>query len=322
MLEAKKVKLLLINQMLKEETDLEHPLTSDSIIKKLKTYNVNVDLKDLTESIKLLNEYGFEVKSINQPDGIAYYVEDNSFETSELKILIDAVQAAGFITESKTHALVNKISALGGKHRAELIKRRVAVSRGLKHTNDSVFDAVEVIEEALASNKQCSFLYFDYDGEGNRVYRKNKSRYLVNPLTLIFSEDNYYLLGYHDKYGNVSTYRVDKMAQVQKEESDISKNNELLNFDINDYRKQAFSMFHGDTTEVSLLCEEQAIDAVVDRFGERVNMLKLPNGKLRVKVKVKISPAFFGWLATGGGSIKIFAPEEVKKKYYEHLSKC
>ncbi|MBO7155833.1 MAG: WYL domain-containing protein, partial [Clostridia bacterium] len=260
MLESKKVKLLLINQMLKEETDPEHPLPAETIIKKLKEYNVSSDLKDLLESIKLLNEYGFDVKTIDG-DSIAYYVEDSSFETSELKILIDAVQAAGFITESKTHTLVNKISALGGKHRAELIKRRVAVSRGLKHTNDVVFDAVDVIEDAISSNKQCSFLYFDYDGEGNRVYRKDKARYVVNPLTLVFSEDNYYLIGYNDKYGNVSTYRVDKMAQVAKEETDISKNNALLNFDINDYRKQAFSMFHGDTTEVSLLCEEQAIDA-------------------------------------------------------------
>jgi len=51
-------------------------------------------------------------------------------------------------------------------------------------------------------------------------------------------------------------------------------------------------------------------------------MLKLTENTFRVKVKVRVSPTFFGWCATGGGNIKIVAPEDVKKEYYEHLSRC
>ena len=52
----------------------------------------------------------------------AYYVDDNSFTVPELKILIDAVQAASFIPEDMSNELIEKLSVLGGTHREEVLK--------------------------------------------------------------------------------------------------------------------------------------------------------------------------------------------------------
>ena len=50
------------------------------------------------------------------------YIEDRSFSVPELKILIDAVQAASFITDKKTAELIDKIAELGGTHKADILK--------------------------------------------------------------------------------------------------------------------------------------------------------------------------------------------------------
>jgi len=65
-----------------------------------------------------------------------YYVEDRSFSIPELKILIDAVQAASFITDKKTSELVEKIAALGGSHRAEILKSNMVCFNTRKHSNE------------------------------------------------------------------------------------------------------------------------------------------------------------------------------------------
>lgn len=56
-----------------------------------------------------MNECGYEIFSTMQGHDKAYYIVERSFSLPELKILIDAGQAASFITESKTENLIQKL---------------------------------------------------------------------------------------------------------------------------------------------------------------------------------------------------------------------
>ncbi len=62
-----------------------------------------------------------------------YCIEDRSFSVPELKILIDAVQAASFITGKKTAELIDKIAELGGSHKAEILKSNMVCFNTRKH---------------------------------------------------------------------------------------------------------------------------------------------------------------------------------------------
>lgn len=64
-----------------------------------------------------------------------------------------------------------------------------------------------------------SFRYFDYDSNGEKVYRKDKERYEVNPLGMVYSGENFYLVCFHDKYGDPASYRIDKMDDARAEKS-------------------------------------------------------------------------------------------------------
>ena len=120
-----KIKLLKIWEMLKQDTDEQHPLTTNQIIEKLRSVGIECDRKTLYQDIKTLNAYGYEIIQRRGQHNNSYYVVDRNFDVPELRILIDAVQAASFITQKKTAEFIDKISALGGSNRAEILKKNI-----------------------------------------------------------------------------------------------------------------------------------------------------------------------------------------------------
>ena len=133
-----KIKLLRIWEILKQESDEEHPLSTNQIIERLARGGISCDRRTLYQDIAALNSYGYEVICRRGQHSNSYYVEDRSFDVPELRILIDAVQAASFLTEKKTVELVDKIAALGGSNRAEILKRNMVDFNTNKHYNASV----------------------------------------------------------------------------------------------------------------------------------------------------------------------------------------
>ena len=162
-------------------------------------------------------------------------------------------------------------------------------------------------------------LYFDRALQGKKNYRKNGERYIVNPLGLIYSGDNFYLICFHDKYKDVAHYRIDKMDGAQTETEKITELEQYRNFDIAAYRNELFSMYAGERTEIELSFQAEMLPAIIERFGDEIKPAAEKDGKCYIRVTVRISKAFFSWLAMYEGNIKIKAPEGVRQEYIAFL---
>ena len=92
-----KIKLLKIWEILKQDSDENNPLTTNQIIDKLYVSGIGCDRRTLYQDITALNSYGYEVVCKKGQHSNYYYVLDRNFDVPELRILIDAVQAASFI---------------------------------------------------------------------------------------------------------------------------------------------------------------------------------------------------------------------------------
>ena len=319
----RKIKLVKLLEILRYETDEQHPLTTRELCDKLADLGIPCDRKVLYQDIALLNEEGYEVMILQQGHNKAYYVADRNFSVPELKILMDAVQAASFITESKTAALMDKIASLGGTHEAELLKSSMICFNTRKHSNEAIYYNVNALEDAIRNRVKASFCYFDLSEKGKRVFRKKGERYEVEPLALIFHNDNYYLICFDDKNEDgKATYRVDRMDGVETEEKPISAEaaEALSTSDFAAYTEQAFAMFGGPAQKVVLEFDDSLINPVLDKFGEDAVMRRVRKGVLKATVSVQESPMFFGWLAQFPGKMKILYPEGLAEKYRGHLA--
>lgn len=241
--QSQRIRALKVYEMLCQETDEDNPLGTSLIISKLKSCGIECDRKTLYKDIKALNDYGFEVMCTRGQSN-QYYVVSRKFDIPELRILIDAVQAASFITPSKTKELIDKIASLGGSSRGKVLKNTTAFNT-VKQKNEGIYYNVAALDEGIIAKRQVSFGYFNYDDMGKRIHRKDGERYIVNPIALVFNDNNYYLVCYNDKYQNISNYRVDRMENVCVEESKITKSECTEGFNLAEYRKQTFSMYAG-----------------------------------------------------------------------------
>ena len=316
-----KIKLLKLMEILQRETDSEHPMRTSEFCERLRSMNITCDPRTLGRDMRFLNDRGYEILYVQAGHEKAYYIEDRSFQLPELRILVDAVQAASFITEKKTAELTDKIAALAGTNRAEVMKRELVRFNTNKHTNESVFYSIDALSEAILARKKVSFRYFDLDENALRVYRKNGERYTAEPLSLVFNEDNYYLLCYSEKYDHMFNFRVDRMSDVRAEEESISQKAQrrLEKLDAAAFTEQSFKMYHGEEKAVTLRFGRKLAGVVFDKFGEDTKMRPCGETEAEAMVLVQLSPTFYGWLCQFGGDMRIERPESVKKEFRSYM---
>ena len=64
MIENKKLALLRILDILKEESDINHPLKQEDIVQKLSdVYGIDIERKAVGRNISLLREAGYEIEN-------------------------------------------------------------------------------------------------------------------------------------------------------------------------------------------------------------------------------------------------------------------
>lgn len=193
-----KLKLLYILRILHNETDENHKLTVNQIIEKLGEKGVKAERKSIYSDIALLNDYGFDILC-EKGRSNKYFVVSRDFELHELKLLIDAILAAKFIPLNKTSSLIRKLEKLVSIHDAQRINRNLIIGDRVKSDNDGVYYNVDTINEAINNNKRVRFKYFDYSVDAEKIYRYDGSIYEVRPYTLMWNNDRYYLVAYHER---------------------------------------------------------------------------------------------------------------------------
>ena len=317
----RKVKLLRLIELLRQHTDEQNPMTTSQVGAAMDAMGIPCDRRIIKRDVDSLNELGYEVMITTVGHENAYYVSDRSFSVPELKILIDAVHASSFITEKKSVELIEKIAALAGSHRAEVLKRNMVCFNTRKHSNEKILYSIDTLEEAILTQKKVIFLYYDLDENGERVYRRGGHHYVVEPIALVFNEDNYYLTCYSSRHDSTSNYRIDRMDSVEVIDEDCCEKAITLREQVATYTEQAFKMFGGQAEDLVLEFSRGLMGAVYDRFGEGTPMMAAGENRCIATVKVRISPVFWGWMFQFAGEMRLLSPPHLVEEYKNQARK-
>ncbi|MBQ8393671.1 MAG: WYL domain-containing protein [Clostridia bacterium] len=323
---SRKIKLLKLWELLKNETDEQHPMDTVEIIERLGREGILVDRKILYSDIELLNNYGYEVMK-DRSKRNRYYVMDRGFDLPEIRILMDAVQASAFVTEKKTDELIGKIAFLAGSKKGEALKKNVVRFSSVKSLNEFIFYSVDTIATAIIEGKKISFNYFSIDIHKEKSYRTERNNpnkiklYKVNPVATVYDNDQYYLVCYDDKHKGLANYRIDRMERVRILDEPITENKEVKKIDIAKRNRQMFGMFGGDTHTVNFHADKSLLDVIFDKFGNKIELFEAKDGKLSCKADVQIGPMFIAWCCSFGDRLKVVSPPSVVKAVKEHLTK-
>ena len=299
---------LYVLKYLWEISSEEHPVTLVQIQKYLSDMEIDAIPKTIDRDISELQNLGFDIIR-NRSTQYQYFFASRYFNTFELKLMIDAVQAAHFISKEQTDDIVRRIAQLGGDKQSDELRRNLFVSK-LKGDNANTLLIADWLNTAINQNKKVSFQYFEYDKEGKKVLKYNGYRYKFSPYALVWNIDNYFVVGCYERREKpkIIKFRVDKICSIKIEEEERIPVPE--DFDLTSFCDSMFLMYGDEQKDVTLKCEYSVINKIIDRFGENINISPIDDDHFSVTAPVMVCSTFYSWVFNYGGKIKIVSPVE------------
>ena len=303
-----KMRMLRILELLRNETDERHPISTAEIERTLRErWGLEAYRITIQKDIAALCAAGYEIETIRSTQN-KYYLSGRLFELPELKLLIDAVESSKFITAKKSRVLTE-------------MRRNISIADRVKAGNEQIYYIMDALNDAINLKRRVRFLYFEYDGRKHRQLKNGGEPYTLSPYTLTWNGDFYYVVGWSDKHGKIATFRVDRIFEVPTILPDraVPKPKQ---YSIGDFAEKAFQLFDSEHAQVELLCENAMMNTVLDHFGEKVKVKKSDEEHFTFTAEVSVSPTFFAWVFEFGGKIKILGPQSVKDAYAELVKKA
>lgn len=312
--ENQKLKMLYLVKIFEEQTDEQHALTMAEIAALLQNCGVHADRKTLYQDFESLRSFGFDIICDRRGRQTCYYLGNRIFELPELKMLVDSVQAAKFITDAKSRTLIKKLESFSSRYDAWQLDRQVFISGRVKTSNKKVYYSVDKIHTALSSDRQITFHYFQWDVRKKPVLRHGGDLYHVSPWCLTWDDEYYYLVAFDEESLEIRHYRVDKMLDLSLTALPRNGKEAFRNFDMARYSKQLFGMYGGEETVVTLEGDNDIAYVLIDRFGKDIYMVPKDGSHFTACVRVIPGKPFLGWIASLEGRVRVTGPASVLEK--------
>lgn len=315
------IRLLLLKEYLQANAGPKRPIGRKDIEAYLTEKGFPVEKKTLYADFAVL-ETLFDLHLRYDQHSKGWILENPPFEPRELRMLVDGVQSAKFITKEEARKITDKIKRLAGKDTVATLNRQTYVADRVRNTNENVVSEADRIHQAIAEDSQISFRYFHYtpDSGKSKSYSKNGQRYTVSPYALLWNNGNYYLYAYDGT--KFRYFRVDRMENIgtpliqKREGKDLFKEK-----DITHQKAKVFDMYGGKEYDVRIRFRNELADAVIDQFGKDIQMFAVDEEHFTITAPIEVSPTFFAWISTFGRRVKILGPEPVVKKMREFIGK-
>ena len=312
----KKCLNILILEILKEYTDEEHCLTQQAILGILNSkYAMEYDRRTVKANIESLKDLGYAIQHTSS----GYYLSDREFDDAELRMLIDSVLFNKSISHAQADRLIKKLKKLGNAYFQSKVKH-VCHLQYLQHSNNpQTMLNIDRISEAIAKNRQISFVYRTYGRDMKLHPRKEAGyRYFVSPYYLVANNGRYYLIANHSRHDDISHYRVDKITNVYILDDTPARPLRTLpeyanGYDLPRHMAEHIYMFSGKGTYITMRIEPFMMDDVIDWFGKDFSILEDNENTLTIALHCN-EEAMLYWALQYGQYVEILQPDSLREK--------
>lgn len=306
-------RIALLKDLLGEQAGGEHCVSAEQILRYWKQNGVEVDnIKTVYKALNILKD-DMDMKIEYNHAKKGYQLAEQPFKPNELRLMIDSIQSANFITEREAVQLSEKVKRLADVYTRKNLDRKAFVDNRIHNMKDSVVAYTDIIYKAIDADEKIEFRFFHYTSGLDRPkeYRNGGKPITVSPFALYWSNGFYYLYAYTED-NKFKYYRIDRMEAIAPHIGMRRKGKDEFR-ESNLSRKpkaKIFDMYGGKALRVRMRCANSVADYMIDKFGK--DIMLVPDGAehFTVNVNVEISPTFYAWVATFGHLIQITNPPE------------
>ena len=313
---------LYIINILKKYSSEEHKISVNELIKYIEDiYGVQNDRRTIERNIELLRDkldYDILVSKIGNKN--YYYLLNNpdvDFEPGEIRTIIDTFSYATFIPESISKEIIKKCQNMQNVYENEKMKDYQIISNHLKTNNMEIIKNMEDINNAIYEKKKIFFDYYKYELKP-MLKNVKVDRFIVSPYHILYSIQEFYLIGLKRGEKNLKSFRIDRMKNVQLLAEDVSKN--VKKEDIKKVIDASISMYGGVGEDIEVLCDNVLLDNVIEVFGKNIKISKYDNNHFKLVMNKDIE-GFKYYVLRNIEFIKILKPKKLKEQIQRILKK-
>ena len=286
--------ILYILNILKKYSDEEHMLSVAEIQRKIKEiYNVEIDPRTIRRNINLLKyKLDYDI-STRDENGKGYYINrdpETDFEPGEIRAIIDNFSYANYIVPSIAKNIIKKCKNIQTIYENEKIKDYQIYANDSKTENVEVIKNIEDISESIFKHKKIKFEYWKY-AITDKLEKNIVSKPIVSPYAIVYSKQEFYLIGIKEGQTVFYNYRIDRIKNIQILEENISIKKKKS--EIQDFAESSIEMFGGKKEEVEAICHIWLLDAIFDIFGRNITIEKINNDEEHFRLLVDTNPVGF-----------------------------
>lgn len=275
---------------------------------------IECERKSIYKDIEVLMDYGMDIIKTRTPKN-GFFLGTRPFETAEVRLLLDAVQSADFITKRKTGLLLEKIEAFVSNAEADKLKKQVYIDNRHKCSNEEIYYTIDALDTAIKNEKKVYLKYSRRRLNDKFAALKETKEFILSPYALVWSDDHYYLIANNEKYPDFMHLRLDRIRSATITEEPVRPFQEICEyktyFDVADYASKKFNMFSGQSEMADLLCSKDILEEILDRFGENANLRKADDDHFILHSEMTANEGLASWIMQFGGKIKVLAPQSL-----------
>lgn len=330
----KQLPALLLLQILREETDAEHRLTQQQLRDRLQTrFGVELDRRTLKSYLDALRAAGYplnfaayERETVGSAMQSKWYLEPE-LESSELRLLSDLLAAAPALPETQRQALMEKLL----RHAAPTARTweaHIAPVHMQKTANPQLLLTVELLCEAMEKDRIVQFQYCSYEvGEDMQPVLKPRRAddgkpklYTVSPYQIAVSHGQYYLLCCTEPHDNLSSYRLDRIAECVLTRKKRRPAEEIAGgVQLPEHLAEHLYMYTGEPVTCRFLVGASRIGDVIDWFGQSAEIAPAED-ETQLLVTVHVHPtAMRHWALQYGRYVTVLEPASLREAIAEEV---
>ena len=320
------VKLLYIRDYLYQHATKEHPKNANAICDYLMTKGIDASPKTIYNDIlRLQIDFGVPVEYNASKWG--YYITEPEFQPHELRLMVDCVQAATFITQYEAQTITNKIKKLSNVYDREALDRPAAVKNRIRRAEDSVVRKADIIHKAIAKRKKISFRYFKYIAERSthkEYYLADEGNdiFIISPQRLLWDNGEYFVERYHNDGYWFPKFEVERMSDVKILSLDIDTTEDDTRERIKVDMAKWGDMLFGSERAITIRFRNECARSVLEAFGDDTITIPLDKHHFTITVKERCNTDFYALLSQFGCAAKIISPQYAVEDFMNYLEDC
>ena len=146
---------------------------------------------------------------------------------------------------------------------------------------------------------------------------KEKKTHIIFPGSLYYDAHYFYLVAYHLKYENYTTFRIDRISSYSRSNEKKPNISYGKRYKDGEVRNQKVDAFEGSSVRVTLIYKGNS-EIILDKFPNHTILSEEKDG-MKIQIDTQYTPDLKRWILGQGGEVTVLTPKMLVEELQEIL---